>query len=132
MALINCPACRTKISSVAKVCPSCGYSKDPEAQADPEQIKLFQRRLFRDRMYKLRMFSYVAMTITMIGALPMLWDYIKGIESAVPIVLLDHWGIYAIAVGFIMYVAIRVFMTLVRRNFRANLPDEAQRTPPIQ
>ncbi|MCX7552900.1 hypothetical protein OS175_03325 [Marinicella sp. S1101] len=132
MALINCPACRTKISSVAKVCPSCGYSKDPEAQADPEQIKLFQRRLFRDRMYKLRMFSYVAMTITMIGALPMLWDYIKGIESAVPIVLLDHWGIYAIAVGFIMYVAIRVFMTLVRRNFRANLPDEVQRTPPIQ
>lgn len=132
MALINCPACRTKISSVAKVCPSCGYSKDPDAEADPEQIKLFQRRMFRDRMYKLRMFSYVAMTITMIGALPMLWDYIKGLEAAGPVILLNHWGIYAIAVGFIMYVVIRVFMTISRRNFRANLPVEERRTPPVQ
>lgn len=122
MALINCPACRTKISSVAKVCPSCGYSRDSEAKADPEQIKLFQRRLFRDRMYKLRMFSYVAMSITMIGAFPMLWNYIKGIEAGEPVVLLNHWGIYAIAVGFLMYVIIRVLMVISRRNFHANLP----------
>ncbi len=124
MALINCPACRTKISSVAKVCPKCGYSKDPQAQADPEQVKLFQRRMFRDRMYKLRMFSYVAMTITMIGALPMLWDYIKGVESGEPVVLLSHWGIYAIALGFFLYVVIRFFMVITRRNYHANLPVE--------
>ena len=132
MALINCPACRTKISSVAKVCPSCGFSHDPNAEADPEQIKLFQRRMFRDRMYKLRMFSYVAMSITMIGALPMLWDYIKGIEAAEPVVLLNHWGIYAIAVGFFMYMTIRIFMTIIRKNYRANLPVEEKRIPPVQ
>ncbi len=124
MALVNCPACRTKMSSVAKVCPNCGYSRDPEAQADPEQIKLFQKRIFRDRMYKFRMFSYVAMTITMIGALPMLWDYIRGIEQAEPIVMLKHWGIYAIALGFVLYIVIRILMVLVRRNYRANLPEE--------
>jgi hypothetical protein len=122
MALVNCPACRTKISSLAKVCPNCGYSRDPDAEIDEEQVRLFQKRLFRDRIYKLRMFSYVSMTITMIGALPMLWDYITGIESGSPIEMMSHWGMYAIAVGFFMYLVIRVFMVLVRRSYRANTP----------
>ncbi len=124
MALVNCPACRTKMSSVAKVCPKCGYSRDPDAQIDPEQVKLFQKRLFRDRMYKLRMLSYVAMTITMIGALPMLWDYITGIENSTPVVLLKHWGVYPIALGFVLYLVIRITMVAVRRNYRANLPKD--------
>ncbi len=124
MALVNCPACRTKMSSVAKVCPKCGYSRDPDAQIDPEQVKLFQKRMFRDRMYKLRMLSYVAMTITMIGALPMLWDYIKGIENSNNIELLKHWGVYPIALGFVLYLVIRVSMVAVRRNYRANLPKD--------
>ncbi|MFC3193066.1 hypothetical protein ACFODZ_02315 [Marinicella sediminis] len=122
MALVNCPACRTKISSLAKVCPKCQYSRDPNAEVDEEQVRLFQKRLFRDRMYKLRMFSYVAMTITMIGALPMLWDYITGIESGEPIEMLEHWGVYAISVGFFLYLVIRVLMALVRRSYRANMP----------
>ncbi len=132
MALVNCPACRTKMSSVAKVCPKCNYSRDPEAEIDPEQVKLFQKRQFRDRMYKLRMFSYVAMTITMIGALPMLWDYIQALEQGKMVVLLEHWGIYAIAVGFVMYMLIRAFMLTVRRRYRANLLAVEQRTPPVQ
>lgn len=132
MALINCPACRTKISSVAKVCPKCGYSKDAKAEADPEQVKLFQRRIFRDRMYKLRMFSYVAMSITMVGALPMLWDYIQGIEQGETVILLKHWGIYAIALGFIMYMTLRFFMLKVKRNYRADLPVENKNVPPVQ
>ena len=132
MALVNCPSCRTKISSVAKVCPKCGFSRDPKAEIDPEQVKLFQKRQFRDRMYRLRMLSYVAMTITMIGALPMLWDYIRGIEESDPIVMLDHWGIYAIAVGFVLYMVIRIFMVLVRRSYQRNLPEENKRVSSIQ
>lgn len=124
MALVHCPACRTKMSSVAKICPKCGYSRDSEAEIDPEQVKLFQKRMFRDRMYKLRMFSYVAMSVTMVGALPMLWDYIKGIENGEPVILLRHWGVYAIGVGFVMYLVIRGFMLTVRRRYRANLPQE--------
>lgn len=124
MALVNCPACRTKMSSVAKICPKCGFTSDPEAQVDVEQVKLFQMRLFRDRMYKLRMLSYVAMTVTMIGAIPMLWDYIRGIEQSVPLILLNHWGVYAIAIGFVLYLLIRFFMIVVRRRYYANLPVE--------
>ncbi len=124
MALVNCPACQTKMSSVAKVCPKCNYSPDPEAEIDLEQVQLFQKRLFRDRMYKLRMFSYVAMSITMVGALPMLWDYIQGIEKGETVILLKHWGVYLIALGFIMYMVIRIFMQIVRRRYRANLQAE--------
>jgi len=124
MALVNCPACRTRISSLAKVCPACGFSFDKEATIDPEQVKLFQKRQFRQRMYQLRMFSYVAMTITMIGAIPMLWDYIQGVENAEPIVLMEHWGVYAVAIGFLMYLGIRAGMIWVRRNYRANLPKD--------
>ncbi|TDR20745.1 hypothetical protein [Marinicella litoralis] len=124
MALVNCPACRTKMSSVAKVCPQCGFSRDADAEIDPEQVRLFQKRLFRDRMYKLRMFSYVAMTITMVGALPMLWDYIQGLENGETVILLNHWGVYVIAVGFFMYLVIRIFMLMIRKSYRANLPVE--------
>ncbi len=122
MALVNCPACRAKMSSLAKVCPKCGFTSEPHAEIDPEQVKLFQIRLFRERMYKLRMLSYVAMTITMIGAIPMLWDYIRGIEESLPVILLDHWGVYAIATGFFLYLVIRFLMITVRRRYYANLP----------
>ena len=79
---------------MATVCSNCGYSRDPNAKVDPEQLKIHNKRNFRDRMYALRMFSYVAMTIAMAGALPMLWDYIKGLEIEQPVVLMKHWGIY--------------------------------------
>lgn len=124
MALVHCPACSTKMSSVAKICPKCGYNRDTEAEIDPEQVRLFQKRIFRDRMYKLRMFSYVAMSITMVGALPMLWDYIRGIEQETPIIMLDHWGVYAIALGFLMYLGIRSLMVVSRKKYHANLPTE--------
>ena len=107
MALINCPSCRTKISSVAEACPKCGYSRSGEAKADPEEIKLFLKRKLRDRMYLLRMLSYVAMSIAMIGAMPMLWDYIKSLELGQAIDLKAHWGIYAIGAGFGIYMIIR-------------------------
>ena len=119
MALINCPSCRTKISSLAKVCPNCNYSQDPDAEIDPEQVALFKKRMFRDRMYKLRMFSYVAMSITMIGALPMLWDYIRGMETGDSVILLKHWGVYAVGLGFVMYMVIRFIMVQSRRRYRA-------------
>lgn len=131
MALINCPACRTKMSSVAKVCPKCGFTSEPQAEIDAEQVKLFQMRLFRERMYKLRMLSYVAMTIAMIGAVPMLWDYIRGIELSEPLILMKHWGVYAIAAGFFLYLVIRFLMTTARRRYYANIPKDTDSTSQV-
>ena len=87
-------------------------------KADPEEIKLFLKRQLRDRMYKLRMFSYVAMSITMIGALPMLWDYIKGLEVGEAVILKDHWGIYAVGAGFVSYIIIRGIMIRVKSEHK--------------
>ncbi len=121
MSLIRCPSCRTKMSSVAKACPKCGFSRDQRTEADPEEIKLFLKRQFRDRMYQLRMFSYVAMSITMAGALPMLWDYIRGIETKAPIDLKDHWGMYAVGAGFVIYMALRAAMFYFKSEHRKKL-----------
>lgn len=123
MALIKCPSCRTQISSVAKACPKCGYSKDERHEADPEEVKLFLKRKLRDRMYRLKMFSYVAMSIAMIGALPMLYDYIKGIEDSDPIVLKEHWGMYAVGAGFLFYVLIRSLMVYTRSDHKKHLAE---------
>lgn len=118
MALIKCPSCRTKISTVAEACPKCGFAMKKDGKANPDEIKLFLKRQLRDRMYRLRMFSYVAMSITMIGALPMLWDYIKGLEIGEAVVLKDHWGIYAVAVGFICYMITRSIMVHVKSEHK--------------
>ncbi|WP_154222234.1 hypothetical protein [Marinicella rhabdoformis] len=118
MALINCPSCRTKISTIAEACPNCGFAMKKDGKANPEEIKLFLKRQLRDRMYILRMFSYVAMSITMIGALPMLWDYIKGLEIGEAVVLKEHWGIYVVAIGFFCYLIIRGTMIYVKSEHR--------------
>ncbi len=89
-----------------------------DGKANPEEIKLFLKRQLRDRMYILRMFSYVAMSITMIGALPMLWDYIKGLEIGEAVVLKEHWGIYVVAIGFFCYLIIRGTMIYVKSEHR--------------
>lgn len=118
MALVKCPVCRTRMSSLAKVCPKCGFSHDGEQQIDEEQAALYKKRQFGQRIYQLKMLSYLAMTIAMIGAIPMLWDYIKGLEQGDKVVLLKHWGSYLVAAGFIMYLVVRAFMIITRKNYR--------------
>ncbi|KAA3651587.1 MAG: hypothetical protein DWP95_00485 [Proteobacteria bacterium] len=120
MALVKCPVCRTKMSSLAPVCPKCGFSHDKEAKIDREQADLYRKRRFSQRIYQLKMMSYVAMVIAMIGAIPMLWDYIKGLEQGNNVILLQHWGSYLVAIGFIFYLVIRVAMILTRRNYRSS------------
>lgn len=118
MALVKCPVCSTRMSTLAKTCPKCGFSHEPEQEIDTEQAKLHRKRRFSQRVYQLKMMSYVAMTIAMIGAIPMLWAYIKGIEEGNNVVLLSHWGSYLIAAGFLFYVVVRIAMILNRKKFR--------------
>jgi len=106
------------MSSLAKVCPKCGFSHDPEQEIDPQQAELYRKRRFSQRVYQLKMTSYVAMAIAMIGAIPMLWAYIKGIEQGDNVVLLSHWGSYLVAAGFVLYVVIRIAMILNQKKYR--------------
>ena len=60
MALINCPSCRKRISNVLNICPHCGFAL---GEVTEDQIREFERRKQRDRVYHLKMTSYAVMTL---------------------------------------------------------------------
>ena len=118
MALVKCPVCRNRMSSLAEVCPKCGFSHDPDQVIDAEQAQLYQKRRYQQRIYQLKMLSFVAMASAMIGAIPMLWAYIKGIEENENVNLLAHWGSYLVGIGFVMYLFVRAAIITTRKNYR--------------
>lgn len=118
MALVMCPACRKKKSSLALVCPNCGFSNQKDVSANDEQLALTKKRKFRDRIYHLKMISYVAMSLAMVGIIPMLWSYIEAIENSVKINLKEHWGLYFVGIGFLIYVITRYLMIKAKKEYR--------------
>ena len=64
MAIISCPSCDKPISSRTQLCPHCGFERGEVAE---EQLKEFRRRKLRDRIYHLKMYSYVALTVLLIA-----------------------------------------------------------------
>ena len=109
MALINCPACGERVSGVLSTCPKCGHVRDTE---DSEQLAELQRRKLRDRVYHLKMISYVAITVFVAGFGWYWWDT-RGFQqssSAGPLVIL---GLAALA-----YLAIRALLFSSRRRLK--------------
>ena len=64
MAIISCPSCEKNISSQTVLCPYCGFERGEVAE---EQLKEFQRRQLRDRIYHLKMTSYAALMILILA-----------------------------------------------------------------
>ena len=60
MAIISCPSCDKNISSHTMLCPFCGFERGETAE---EALKEFRRRKIRDRIYHLKMISYIALTL---------------------------------------------------------------------
>ncbi len=60
MAIVNCPKCDKNISSQTMLCPYCGFQR---GEVEEQQLKEFRRRKIRDRVYHLKMASYVALTL---------------------------------------------------------------------
>ena len=60
MAIISCPSCDKQISSRTMLCPYCGFQRGEVAE---EQLTEFRRRKLRDRIYHLKMASYLALTL---------------------------------------------------------------------
>jgi hypothetical protein len=60
MAIIDCPKCKKLISSRTRLCPYCGFQ---QGEANEEDLKEFRRRRLRDRIYRLKMSSYAALTL---------------------------------------------------------------------
>ena len=64
MAIISCPRCDKNISTHTKLCPYCGFERGEVAE---EQLKEFQRRKLRDRVYHLKMASYAALLLLVVA-----------------------------------------------------------------
>lgn len=119
MALTKCPSCQNKISSKAESCSNCGFSFIENEDAI-EQLAKQKYRVFRNKMYRYKMLSYIAMAITLFGVVPMIWDYVKSIDYGFNASILNHWGINWIVAGFIMYFLIRILMLKLKRDFKSS------------
>ena len=107
MAVINCPACKNKISDKAKECSHCQLDL---TELDAEKISQIKRVSAVEQSQKLMNHSFVAMLLFCGGFLflysqnaqPGSWEYIISIASTV--------------VGFILYIVTRVRLLLIKRN----------------
>ena len=109
MALITCPSCSKRVSDVTQMCPHCGFHR---GEASDEQLKEFQRRRLRDRIYHLKMASYAVMSL-FLAAFGWYWWESAGFQhkpTVGPMSLL--------AVGAAAYLVNRTLLFRARRQMR--------------
>lgn len=110
MALIDCPACNKRISNLATLCPHCGFQR---GEVSEDQLREFQRRRLRDRVYHLRMASYAVMSL-FLAAFGWYWWESSGFQrqpSGGPVSL--------VVMGAIAYLVNRFLLFRARRALRA-------------
>ena len=101
MAIIPCPSCDKQISSRTMLCPYCGFQR---GEVEEEQLKEFRRRKLRDRIYRLKMASYVALTL-LIAAFGWYLAESSGLQYR------PSAGPYALfTVGAACYAVIRIYL----------------------
>lgn len=97
MAIIRCPACDRRMSSLAKSCPSCHEPIGELSETDRERLQI---RRWRDRIYRARNLTYVAMTLVIAGLIG--WFATGPPGLAWPVELIP--GVL-LGFGFVGYVA---------------------------
>lgn len=111
MSIINCPQCGKRTSSRAPICDHCGYV---EGKASDEDLQRFRERRIRDRLYRLNMASYAAMTIVIL-AFAWYWLTTDGLKMPS-----DSVGpYYLMMVGALSYLGVRVLMFLAKKKRKA-------------
>ena len=53
----------------------------------------------------------------MVGAIPMILAYINAMEMEKTMNIAEHWGVYLVALGFVVYLVIRALMIMSKRRF---------------
>lgn len=99
MVLALCPACDQNIPSKASTCPHCDLPLD---NVDEAKIIEMRRRALRDRIYRFRMISYLALAllISAFGWFLFASDNLQVKPPNGPYVLF--------AIGAVIYLIIRV------------------------
>lgn len=120
MSLIKCPSCQKQISDKVELCPHCDYSFN-QSEDDIERLKVLKFRDYRNKMFRFKMLTFTAMSIAIIGLVPMLWTYAKAIDYGFNASFLNHWGIYLIFIGFALYVIVRILMFITKNNYKTRI-----------
>ncbi len=109
MAIISCPDCEKNISSHTTVCPYCGFQCNEEEE---ERLRELRRRKLRDRIYHLKMFSYLALTMLIVafGWYLMETSGFQFRSSMAPYVLFT--------IGALSYLVIRICLYKFRADLR--------------
>ena len=63
--IVNCPECRKPMSSKAPACPNCGMER---GELSDDQLNELTRRRLRDRVYRLKMSNYAAISVLLAAA----------------------------------------------------------------
>ena len=71
MALVTCPGCSKRVSDVLSMCPNCGHVR---GEVDDERMVEMKRRGLRDRIYHLKMISYVVISLFLVAFGWYWWD----------------------------------------------------------
>jgi FtsH-binding integral membrane protein len=115
MAIVDCPACKQRISSLAKVCPHCSTAL---AELSDEALAAVQRRRLDQQLFQVRNITYLAMAVALMG---MIWWVFAGPDQTQVAAVL-------IAVGGLAYVAARAWMMWLQAQ--VNVLRKRQRTAP--
>lgn len=83
MAIIHCPACGRRMSSVSKACPSCHEPVGELSESDRERLLV---RRWRDRIYRARNLTYAAMTLVVAGMIAWWLAGPQGLSLPIPLV----------------------------------------------
>lgn len=101
MALGQCPNCDKTISSQIMLCPHCGFQR---GEVNEEELKEFRRRELRDRVYRLKMASYAALTL-LVAAFAWYWAETESFQYQ------SSMGPYLLfSIGAVVYLVIRVLL----------------------
>jgi hypothetical protein len=81
MAIVRCPSCDQRISSLVNTCPRC---HEVLAELSDDQRDRIALRRWRDRIYRARNFSYLAMTLVVVGMIAWWIGEPQGLALPVP------------------------------------------------
>jgi hypothetical protein len=106
MAIIHCPNCARRISSLAPVCPHC---HTPLGELTPDEQHRLKVRRWKATVYRAANLSYLALTLLVVGSI---WWWFHGPDGwALPP---PAGGIVMITVGAALYVVARFWLLWLR------------------
>lgn len=110
MSIISCPECGKNISSRAVICNYCGARL---GEVTEEDLRVYQARRLRDRIYRLNMTSYAVITAFIVSCC-WYWLESRGFSQ-----LPTPWPFVLMGIAAIAYLVVRAFLFKNRKALKS-------------